>query len=124
MNRALVFVIAVMAASWSSPARGAEGVVEINQARVRANGGHFPFVISQPGSYKLTSDLDVTNDPGNPALAQNRTAIQSNAVHVTIDLNGFSLIGPVNCSGGLPVPSCTPSGGSGAGVLGANFTTV
>ena len=34
----------------------ADGVIEINQVTVEANGG-FPYVISEPGSYILTGNL-------------------------------------------------------------------
>ena len=44
----------------ASLASAADGVIEINQASVKAAGG-FPFVISQPGSYRLTGNLDVTD---------------------------------------------------------------
>lgn len=50
----------------------------------------FPITLSQPGSYKLTSNLTV------PA---NTNGIEVSADGVTIDLNGFTLGGPVNCTG-------------------------
>lgn len=53
----------------------------------------FPITISQPGSYKLTSNLVV------PA---NTTAIDITVPGVTLDLNGFSVMGPVKCVLGAP----------------------
>jgi hypothetical protein len=73
---------------------------------VKVEGGSgFPFVISQPGSYRLTGNLTVD---------QNTTAIQIGADNVTLDLNGFAIIGPTVCSGAPLI--CTPSG-SGSGVV-------
>ncbi|OHB59680.1 MAG: hypothetical protein A2167_00675 [Planctomycetes bacterium RBG_13_46_10] len=52
---------------------------------------NLPFTISQSGSYCLTQNLTHTN--------QNTNAIEVNADNVTIDLAGFSLIGPGSNSG-------------------------
>jgi hypothetical protein len=66
----------------------------------------FPITISLAGSYRLTSNLVV------PDAAM--TAIQITADDVTLDLNGFSIIGPNVCT---PNPTrCTFSGG-GIGVM-------
>jgi hypothetical protein len=81
---------------------------EIDQSIVRAEGG-FPFKITKPGSYKLTSNLTVpAGVDGIDVLAQD----------VTLDLNGFSIIGPVVCSGFGPV-TC-PSASTGIGINGSN----
>jgi hypothetical protein len=58
-----------------------DGVVLINQSTVKA-AGSYPYVISQPGSYKLTSNLVV--DAG-------KNGINIVASNVTIDLNGFTI---------------------------------
>jgi hypothetical protein len=58
-------------------------VVEINQASVSGNVSAF-HVISSSGSYLLTGDLLAPAD---------RTGIRVEASHVTLDLNGFSVIG-------------------------------
>ncbi len=68
--------------------------------------GTFPLVISATGSYVLTSNITVPD--------VNTTAISVQADNVTIDLNGFSIQGPVVCTG-APVTSCSPTG-SGIGV--------
>jgi parallel beta-helix repeat protein len=57
-----------------------KGVVEISQKDV-------PLVITSPGSYCLISNLTVLSPDG--------TAISINADNVTIDLNGFTISGPV-----------------------------
>src|SRR5205823_9561223 len=61
--------------------------------------------ISVPGSYRLSSNLTV-NDP-------NTNAIDITTSGVSIDLNGFSILGPAVCSGAL----CSPAG-SGSGIVG------
>ena len=58
----------------------ANGVVFIDQTR------GFPVTIDQSGSYRLTSNLTVT-DP-------NVDAIAIVADNVTLDLNGFAILGP------------------------------
>lgn len=67
----------------------------------------FPVTITEPGSYRLAGNLM----PG----SQDLHTISIEASNVTLDLNGFALIGPVTCAG-TPVTSCTPTGGSGDGV--------
>ena len=59
------------------------GVKLISQGSVMAAGG-FPYKIAQPGSYKLSSNLIV------PA---NVIGIVISADNVTLELNGFSIIG-------------------------------
>ena len=85
--------------------QAADGVIEINQASVEAAGG-FPFEITRTGSYKLTGNLEVDD--------VNTTAIWVRTAYVTVDLNGFSIRGPVECEFG---ESCDQAG-TGAGVWG------
>ena len=68
----------------------------------------FPIEITEPGSYRLKSDIRVPDEK--------TTAIAVTADHVTIDLKSYSISGPVVCTG-IP-PTCSPSGGFGAGVAG------
>ncbi len=75
-----------------------DGVSEINAAVV---GTAFPYAISQPGSYRLTGNL-------NPPSGTD--AIDISANNVTLDLNGFSIIG----AGG--------SGGNGIAGSGSHVT--
>src|SRR5258706_10885720 len=65
-----------------------EGQILINQSTVTAAGG-FPYVISNPGSYKLTGNLSAT---------AGKSAIQITTSNVTLDLNGFNLssLGPTS----------------------------
>jgi hypothetical protein len=64
------------------------------QAQTMIGGGKtaptFPIVISQPGSYKLAGNLNVT--------AAGVPAIQINVPNVSIDLNGFYIQGPNSCT--------------------------
>jgi hypothetical protein len=110
--------------SSSSPAAG--GVFEIDQQCALSggcfpgDGSGFPVTINQPGSYRLTSNLDVRG----LATPQDVTAIQIQApgVDVEIDLNGFALLGPNTCAG--PPANCT-NNGAGYGVTsGASGTEV
>ena len=97
-------VLSVLAAA---PLLATDGVIEINQAKAMAGGvtpgdtqPGYPVVLSVPGSYKLTSNLD--DSGGMPAF--NVVEIQSG--DVSLDLNGFEIIGPAGMGGG----SCIYSG--------------
>ena len=117
------------------PVHAVDGVIEITQARAFAggvtlgDGAGFPVTISQPGSYRLTGNLDVTKmQNGQPqASPGNITAIEITAENTTLDLNGFMILGPAVCSGAPPASqtTCSPSG-SGKGVFAssANGVTV
>jgi hypothetical protein len=98
--------LAVAHAFAAGNAGGGDGVISIDQARAEAGNvtqgdtPGFPVTISQPGSYRLAGNLVV----GSP----NTTAIEVTADNVTLDLNGFSIIGATSCSGEPTV--CYPSG--------------
>ena len=100
------------------PAQAVDGVIEINQASASAGAitpgdqPGFPVTINAPGSYRLTSDLSVS-DPGT-------TVIIVNASFVHIDLNGFTIRLPNTWAGDQA--SCTAEG-AGRGVLAANSNT-
>ena len=103
------FAIFCIAAFAPLTAFAVDGVVLINQANALAGNvtpgdtPGFPVTISQSGSYKLSSNL-VMSDP-------NTTVISIGADDVTIDLNGFSIIGPNVCNGAgnTPTTSCSLS---------------
>ena len=92
-----------------SVALAADGVIGIGEANVAATGG-YPYVISAPGSYSLTSNLTVSD--------LDTDAIHITADHVTLDLNGFLVSGPAVCSGSPGSISC--SAGSGRGIVSTN----
>ena len=73
----------------------------------------FPVTISEPGSYRLNSNLVITD--------ASLTVIDITANDVTLDLNGFSIIGPNSCTG-TPVQCTIPGGG--IGIKAAFATTV
>jgi hypothetical protein len=93
-------LVAALAALAAVPAIAADGTKTINMAKVTAGGftpgdaPGFPLTISRPGSYTLAGNLNVPNG--------NTTAIEITADHVTLDLNGFAILGPADCSGGNP----------------------
>jgi len=92
----------------SGAALAVDGVVLIDQNKALAGGvtpgdaAGFPVTITQPGSYRLSGNLTVPD--------ANTTAITIAASNVTIDLNGFSILGPVVCTGTSSVTSCAPAG--------------
>ena len=95
--RPLVLISFLGVTSVPVAATAADGVIEINQVRAQAGGvtpgdtTGFPVLITQRGSYRLTSDLTV------PGLTT--TAIRITAPFVSLDLGGFSIIGPRECFG-------------------------
>jgi hypothetical protein len=119
-------IISLCLIAIGNPVFAADGVHEINQACVATgcfqdDGPGFPVTIQNPGSYILTSEIDVTGE----SVPQNVTAV---SVHtdagVVIDLNGFRIVGPTACTGGTPPKSCSPTG-TGIGIdTGMNGVTV
>jgi hypothetical protein len=83
-----------------------DGQVLINQATLNAAGG--TYTITSPGSYKLSGNLQQKDKDTNVIV------IASD--NVMIDLNGFSITGPVDCSAGFP---CT-NRGFGLGIVAAS----
>jgi hypothetical protein len=79
-------------------AHAVDGVILIDQAAATAGGvttgdaAGFPVTLSQAGSYRLSGNLTVPN--------KDTTAIAVTADNVTIDLNGFAILGP-NIANGL-----------------------
>jgi hypothetical protein len=104
----------IIFAAITVPLKAVDGVVLINQNNALAgsitpgDAPGFPVIINLPGSYRLSSNLVVPD--------ANTTAIWILTSDVTIDMNGFSITGPVECTG-YPVTSCTPFA-NGAGILG------
>lgn len=102
-----------------SPAVAVDGVIEINQAKALAGGvtpgdtPGFPVLVTAPGSYRLTGNLDL-RPLGLPASANTDAIwIVSSVGGITIDLNGFSILGPALCDPSNP--PCTDTG-TGIGV--------
>jgi hypothetical protein len=76
--------------AWPRAASLPDGVIEINQAALKVAKEH--YTISTPGSYQLTDDLSVSAAAG--------VAITVAVDGVTINLNGFRIIGPGAASTG------------------------
>lgn len=96
-------------------AHAGDGRVELGQSAIEADGG-FPFQITKPGSYVLTSDLEV------PA---GTSGIQIAAHEVTLDLNGFGVRGTHSCgSGGCSAGTTIGVGAVAAGSELARNTTL
>jgi hypothetical protein len=117
MSRSLFFTSVVWAAAITAGAGALHAEVTMIDQKAALGGkvttgdtAGFPVTISQPGSYRLNSNL-VVPDAGT-------TAIEITADNVTLDLNGFAILGPNVC---VPNPvRCTFSGGAGIGVKAVN----
>jgi len=83
---------------WPCAARAVDGVIEINHARALAGGvtpgdaPGYPVDLKVPGSYRLTGNLAQPDDK--------TIVIAVGADGVSIDLNGFSIRGPMTCVAG------------------------
>jgi hypothetical protein len=106
MKRLPIFAVALLASIVASPVCAVAGVVDIGQNTT------FPYVISKPGSYRLTSDLIVSSTTTD--------AIDIQAPNVSLDLNGFTIRGPVTCTGQVPNLTCSASGLSQEGINAGN----
>ncbi len=110
-------ILALLLMLLALPAFAGDGVLEINQTCAVQTGcfagdtAGFPVTISASGSYRLTSNLS--------GVAADTSGLFLNTSRVTIDFNGFSLLGPSAGSG-------TGHGVAGGGTLGsfAGFTTL
>ena len=117
-SKAICVVFIAAAALIPAHALAVDGVVLIDQNRALAgsitpgDAAGFPVTISQPGSYRLSGNLTVPD--------QNTTAILITASHVTIDLNGFAILGPTDCSGNLN-PCAAAGTGRGIATPGTPF---
>src|SRR5882672_11227351 len=85
-----------------------DGVVLIDQNRALAgnitpgDAPGFPVTISQSGSYRLSGNLTVSD--------VNTSAIQITGENVSLDLNGFAILGPVVCTAPVDTTVCNGSG--------------
>lgn len=112
---------------FATAASAVDGVIEINQAAAAAGGitpgdtPGFPVTLDRAGSYRLTGNLDVRGEP----TPQNVSAIVALSDSITIDLNGFEIVGPAVCSGNPPATqiTCMPFG-TGAGILHQGNATI
>jgi hypothetical protein len=113
MRKTTLVVVTVLLCAGSASA--SDGVVEINHTCATSTGcfsgdsAGYPVSINGTAghSYLLTGDLVA------PDL--NTNAITVAVDNVSIDLNGFEILGPVTCTGAGATLSCSGSG-SGSGV--------
>jgi hypothetical protein len=114
MSRYLIFLFFLAALSAASHA--SDGRYEISEhcavlGCFPGDSPGLPVTITQPGSYVLTSNL-TTSDV-------DQRMIEISAHNVSVDLNGFSLVGPVSCSGS---PNACSASGSGDGIYHSGCT--
>ncbi len=122
MHKAVILTrILLLLAVSPAFAVASEGVSEINQTIVEHglppcdSTAGFPCVIDQPGSYRLTSNL--VNSAGGPGYPD---SIRIETDNVTLDLSGFAIIGPNDCSWNdtTSETTCTIEGAtSGSGIV-------
>lgn len=121
LRKAVMSCIVTTAVAWglSTGVFAVDGSIPINHGMALVGGvtpgdaAGYPVLITQPGLYRLTGSLTL------PDANTGGIAIQSD--DVTIDLNGFSIIGPTSCTGSGGTLSCAPTG-SGAGITLSPFT--
>jgi hypothetical protein len=104
-------VLAWLPMAMSCAALATDGVIEINHAKVMASGG-YPFVISQSGSYRLTSNL---SQPG-----KTTDVIDITVSNVTLDLNGFAITGANACTYNAATPPTVTCSASASAFDGSN----
>ena len=93
IEKSAALLVMVALAFGAAPTHAVDGVIEINAATAAAGGfaggfidtPGFPVSISVPGSYRLTGNLIVTEIGTN--------AVVINSSDVTLDLNGFTIMG-------------------------------
>lgn len=107
MRQGVLVCLAAVSLALAAPT--AEAVVTtISQAK--AHHGHttpgdtpgYPVTISRSGSYRLITNLTLPT-------AEGTVGIEITAENVTIDLNGFSIIGPRTCPTEDDFLGCTPA---------------
>lgn len=105
--------ILVLSLLWGHLALADDGVFAINNVCVNfgcftGDTAGYPITISEPGSYILTSNLNSTLTDTN--------VIEITANNVTLDLNGFAIIGPKSCTGEDQTLTCNNSAMTAHGV--------
>lgn len=103
----------VVAAGWTTPSPAADGAFEINAACVplgcfAGDDPGWPVRIVNSGSYVLTSNLVLGAGDGTAIISRTAGGTYPDGIDVTIDLNGFTIDGPTECTGD-PL-TCTPLG--------------
>lgn len=107
-----IFPILMLTGLLGSAAQASDGVFEINAdcavfGCFDGDTAGLPVQITNPGSYRLTGNLTTGS--------ASQTMIEITADSVALDLNGFSILGPVSCSG---TSTTCSSSGTGIGIDG------
>lgn len=110
---AICLILLLGAAGPARAGKNNEGPIPIAQdmKKNKKSESLFPIVLVEPGAYVLVTNLDVALDP---LATPDTDAIQIAADNVSLNMNGFSIIGPATCTGS-PVDSCEPVGETEAG---------
>ncbi|MEM1092699.1 MAG: hypothetical protein AAGB27_15850 [Pseudomonadota bacterium] len=108
LNRKKLIIGCALALACHSAA-AVDGVIEISAVCVDLNEGCFagdsaglPVTITEPGSYRLTTNLSTSSTSVD--------IIEINADNVTLDLNGFTIQGPAECTISGGSTNCTSTG--------------
>lgn len=116
LSSAASTLLIFLALTYPPAAFAVDGVIEINQAAAMAGAvtatdtPGLPVTLDTSGSYRLTGNLDIPD--------ANTNGIEITAQNVTLDLNGFTLLGPTVCTAitwDTPVTECAPLG-TGVGI--------
>jgi len=106
LSRITLATLALLALGLTGQAQ-AQATIDQNKALAGnvtpGDGPGFPVTLSVPGSYKLT---------GNLVVPANLSGVVVTAAGVTLDLNGFSISGPISCTiiNGQTLTVTCPSG--------------
>lgn len=109
MHSSVISIAFLLALSGIPAAAGITLIAQQNVLAGKVTPGDapgFPVTITQPGSYRLAGNLTVPD--------ASTTAMEIAAGNVTIDLNGFSILGPNICT---PSPTRCTSPGAGVGIV-------
>ena len=118
-GRSVLLSVVLASGLHAADADAGDGVREINQVCATVTGcfagdaAGFPVTITTAGSHRLTSNLEVN--------AQT-TAILVDAPDVGLDLGGFAILGPNDCTmtrdgvTGLPLSMACTASGAGVGI--------
>src|SRR5271166_2366948 len=116
MSRFTTFGLTILLA-FAPAALAVDGNVLINQSTITngltgcPTGGHFPIIICQSGSYRLSGNVTVPD--------ANTDAIHITADNVALDLNGFAILGPATCKRRTFPVQCSTTG-TGVGISSNN----
>lgn len=113
--RAPILPLLVACLAIAAAASASDGVLEINQTCATTTGCFpgdtpgFPVAITKRGSYRLTSNLDVSTTTAAILFEPVDPNVDPGA---TLDLGGFTVRGPVTCTGQGSGVTCSATSGA------------